>query len=142
MFCLSKISGGKGNEVDRRPYLKQPQTFLSRMNQCRGGGAGAHHPQLGFLVSGGGRFSVYSTTEISKDGRTFSTFTPLGNATGPTKRCCVALDGDDGEFFLAGGTGWGYVSSTAFIHRRGQWDEVEPIPTARYCKKSILLKQV
>ena len=121
--------------------------FLSRMNEARAFAAGAHHLQLGFLVSGGfdGSASLLPTSEISTDGMTFSTFTPLPIAV--YRHCMVALDGDDGEFFLAGGyTGpWtpAYPSSRrAFIHRRSQWDEVGPMPTARGGKKSNLKMQI
>ena len=119
---------------------------LSRMNEARHRAAGAHHPQLGFLVSGGsGGSDLKSTTEISTDGRTFSAYTPLPIRL--YRHCLVALDRDDGEFFLAGGyTGpWtpAYPSSRrAFIHRRSQWDEVGPMPTARGGKKSNLKMQI
>ena len=103
------------------------------MNEARAFAAGAHHPQLGFLVSGGFDGGLKSTTEISMDGRTFSAYTPLPIRL--YRHCLVVLDRDDGEFFLAGGY-TGPSSRRAFIHRGGQWDEVEPMPTGRGGKKS------
>ena len=129
-------------EPNTRPYLNQPHNFLSRMNEARAFAAGAHHPQLGFLVSGGydGYSSLpSSTSEISTDGMTFSTFTPLPIAV--YRHCMVALDRDDGEFFLAGGS-TGPSSRRAFIHRRSHWDEVEPMQTGREGKKSNLKMQI
>jgi len=121
-------------------------SHAARMNEPRANAAGAHHPQVGFLVSGGWNGSSsqdpsgssLSSTEVSTDGRTFSAYTPL--PIGLQGHCMVALDGDDGEFFLAGGwVGAGASpshgeddhSARAFIHRESQWDEVEQMPTAR-----------
>ena len=122
--------------------LFESHIFLSRMNEARAFAAGAHHPQLGFLVSGGydGSFNLLSTSEISTDGMTFSTFTPL--PTPVYRHCMVALDGDDGEFFLAGGWHTGPASRRTFIHRRDQWDEVDLMPTARGGKKLNLKMQI
>ena len=121
--------------------MKQLVIFLPRMNEARSSAAGAHHPQLGFLVSGGyNDGSSKSTTEISSDGRTFSAYTPL-----PIElwgHCMVALDRDDGEFFLAGGWDGYYSSNRAFIHRGGQWDQVKWMWASRYRKKSNSLMQI
>ena len=104
------------------------------MNEERELLAGAHHSQLGFLVSGGyGLYSRLSTTEITTDGMTFTAYTPL--PIGLESHCMVALDGDDGEFFLAGGYSFDY-NRRSFIHRGNRWDEVAPMPTTRYGKKS------
>ena len=123
----------KAKELDTRPYMKQSHIFLSRMNEARRYAAGAHHPQLGFLVSGGWDGNWLASTEISEDGRTFRAHTPLPIRL--SHHCMVALVGDDGEFFLAGGSSWTY-SRKVFIHRGSQWDEVEPMPTPRQCMKS------
>ena len=93
------------------------------MSEYRNVATGAHHPQLGFLVTGGFKnhtLHAMSKTEISKDGRIFSAYTPL--PIGVLRPCLVALDGDDGEFFLAGGNLRIYSSpiNRAFIHRGGQ----------------------
>ena len=122
------------------------------MNEARANAAGAHHPQVGFLVSGGwngsrsqdpsASGSTLSSTEVSTDGRTFSAYTPL--PIGLEGHCMVALDGNDGEFFLAGGLTGGSspsytvddLSARAFIHRESQWDEVEQMPRARSSKNS------
>ena len=122
-------------ELYARSHLKQPDIFLSRMNEARAFAAGAHHPQLGFLVSGGfDGNQLKSTSEISTDGRTFSAYTPLPSKL--YRHCLVALDRDDGEFFLAGGY-TGASSRSAFIHRgRGKWEPVASIPTARGGKRS------
>ena len=114
--------------------LDATKHFLSRMNEVRGGASVAHHPQLGLLVSGGWNGSAdLSSSELSTDGRTFSAFTPLPIAL--SSHCVVALDGDDGEFFLAGGYSFDY-NRRSFIHRGNRWDEVAPMPTTRYGKKS------
>ena len=54
----------------------------------------------------------------------------------------VALDGDDGEFFVAGGYGrdpmeggWKTLNR-AFIHRGNNWDDVAQMATARASKRS------
>ena len=47
----------------RQDNLKQ--NHLSRMNEDRQFAAGAHHPQLGFLVSGGRGNPQLQTTEIT-----------------------------------------------------------------------------
>ena len=101
---------------------------------------GAHHDELGFLVSA----TIRLTTEITTDGVTFNAFTPL--PIGLSNYCMVALDGDDGEFFVGGGDYWkldgnngrSLKSRRAFIYRDNQWDEVAQMPTARSCKKAYL----
>ena len=117
--------------------LDATKHFLSRMNEVRGGASVAHHPQLGLLVSGGWNDSCpcdLSSTELWTDGpTTFSAFTPLPIAL--SSHCVVALDRDDGEFFLAGGYSFDY-NRRSFIHRGNWWDEVAPMPTERYGKKS------
>ena len=127
---------------DKTYLMKQPHIFLYRMNEARWAAAGAHHPQLGFLVSGGwyGNRLATTTTEISKDGRTFSTYTPLPYEL--HGHCMIALDGDDGEFFFAGGSKGGQLQNRAFIHRGGQWVEVERMRRERVCKKSDSLMQI
>ena len=120
--------------------------FSFSMNEPRAHPGGAHHPELGFLVSGGGH--GYKSTEITTDGITFVDFTPI-----PIKiyaHCSVALDGrDDGEFFYAGGHEWAEDwgvqwgergTERAYIHRANQWEEVTPMPTTRRCKKSNLAR--
>ena len=106
------------------------------MNEARYS-AGAHHPDIGFVVTGGqdggGRLS---TTEISRDGITFDYYTPL--PIGLDGHCMVALDGDNGEFFIGGGQSSSGFSNRAFIHKGNHWVEVEQMPTTRACKKSNL----
>ena len=116
-------------------------SFLSRMNETRYMAAGAHHPQRGFLVSGGlsrwDTSGILSSSELSTDGTTFRAYTPL--PIGLVQSCMVALEGGDGEFFLAGGSdaiGGSNKLDRAFIHRSNNWVEVTPMPTARFCKKS------
>ena len=102
---------------------------------------GAHHDELGFLVSA----TIRLTTEITTDGVTFNAFTPLPKSL--NLYCMVALDGDDGEFFVGGGS-YSSCSTTscrndvksrrAFIYKDNQWDEVAQMPTARSCKKAYL----
>ena len=94
------------------------------MNEARYYHAGAHHPDLGFLITGGLDSGYKSTTEISRDGITFEYYTPL--PIGLFGHCMVALDNDDGEFFIGGGFSSG-VSNKAFIHKGNQWVEVEHI---------------
>ena len=96
------------------------------MTEDRYGSAGAHHKDLGFLITGG----VYdiSTTEITTDGITFNAFTPL--PLGLHSHCLVALDGDDGEFFVTAGHSSGCgVCQRTFIHKIDQWNEMESRPT-------------
>jgi len=112
-------------------------SHAGRMNEARLNAVGAHHPQLGFLVSGGSNASyhgdpsgsILSSTEVSTDGRTFSAYTPLPIEL--SGHCMVALDGDDGEFFLAGGRDGLSELDRAFIHRNNAWVEVAAMPTAR-----------
>ena len=110
------------------------------MNEARYYHRAAHHQELGFLITGGGWSGPKSTTEITKDGVTFEVFTPL--PIGLTLHCLVALDGDDGDFFVGGGKS---VSSNAdkraFIHRDNQWVEMMQMPTARHGKKPNLENQ-
>ena len=120
--------------------------FFSRMNEARHYAAGAHHKDLGFLVAGGWNgphgpheYHGVSTTEITTDGVTFDMFTQLPIAL--SSPCMVALDGEDGEFFIAGGSSSSGFSRRAFIHRDNQWDEVEQMETARYGKMSNLEMQ-
>ena len=105
------------------------------MNEARYKSAGAHHPDIGFVITGGEDGGFLSTTEISRDGITFEYYTPL--PIGLYGHCMVALDNDDGEFFIGGGYSSG-VSNKAFIHKGNQWVEVQQMPTARGCKKSNL----
>ena len=116
--------------------------FLLRMKEPYPYNTGAHHDELGFLVSARGSTG---TTEITTDGVTFNAFTPL--PIGLSNYCMVALDGDDGEFFVGGGS-YSSCSTTscrndvksrrAFIYKDNQWDEVAQMPTARSCKKAYL----
>ena len=107
------------------------------MNEKRHKFAGAHHSQLGFLVSGGWQSS---TTEITTDGMTFNAYTPLPLAL--LDHCLVALDRDDGEFFLAGGRTEYDAHNGTYIHRDNHWDNVHDMPTRRYGKKSYLKKSL
>ena len=102
------------------------------MTEERYASAGAHHKDLGFLIAGG----VYdiSTTEITTDGITFTAFTQL--PLGFHSQCLVALNGDDGEFFMAGGhnSGCGQCHR-AFIHKNSQWDEMASLARGRSGKR-------
>ena len=44
----------------------------------------------------------------------------------------VALDRDDGRFFMAGGNG--YRGRKAYIYRGYHWEEVKEMPRHRSCK--------
>ena len=115
--------------------------FSFSMNEPRAHPGGAHHPELGFLVSGGGH--GFKSTEITTDGITFVDYTPIPIAL--YAHCSVALDGrDDGEFFYAGGHervgGGERGTERAYVHRANQWEEVTPMPTTRRCKKSNLAR--
>ena len=118
--------------------------FLLRMKEPYPYNTGAHHDELGFLVSARGSTG---TTEITTDGVTFNAFTPL--PIGLSNYCMVALDGDDGEFFVGGGDYWkldgnngrSLKSRRAFIYRDNQWVEVAQMPTARNCKRAYLEMQ-
>ena len=46
--------------------------------------------------------------------------------------CMVALDRDDGRFFMAGGNG--YRGRKAYIYRGYHWEEVKEMPRHRSCK--------
>ena len=130
-----QLSVVKVNNGGSTFLLDPTKHFLSRMNEARYAFAGAHHPQLGFLVSGGSYAPAgLSSSELSTDGASWVAFTPL--PIGLYSHCMVALDGDDGEFFLAGGR-----SSKVFIHRSHRWDEVEPMPNGRHGEKSNYKKQ-
>ena len=119
-------------------------TFLSRMSETRSVAAGAHHPSLGFLVSGGctatgstrcnGTSARLTSSEVSFDGASWGAFTPL--PIGLSSHCVVALDSNYGVFFLAGGWDGSNQLDRAFIHDNIYWVEVTPMPTARYGKKS------
>ena len=105
------------------------------MNESRRQSVGALHQSLGFLITGG---FLITSSEITTDGAVFQDFTPLPTAV--YGHCMVALDGDDGEFFVGGGKAPydGGTSRRAFIHRGNQWVEVEQMPTARSGNKSNL----
>ena len=111
------------------------------MNEARTRSAAAHHKDLGFLVTGGVP-GPKSSTEISKDGITFEAFTPL--PVGLAHHCAVALDGDNGDFFIAGGaTSSGDLSKRAFIHRGNQWVEMKQMDLAHNSgKKPNLEKKI
>ena len=103
------------------------------MKEARKFFAAAHHQVKGFLVSGSNDRTRLSSTEITVDGITFADFTPLPFALGDN--CMVALDGDDGDFFLGGGDlPVSKHNKRAFIHRGNQWVEVREMPTARQGK--------
>ena len=121
------------NEFDKSQF--DIPIFLSRMKEARNIAAGAHHQQLGFLISGGYRAGYLSTTEITTDGVTFNYFTPL--PFGLYLHCMVALDGDDGEFIIVGGFSGSY-EKRAFIHKSNQWVQMASMTTARDCKMSDL----
>ena len=99
------------------------------MNDRRIYAAGAHHATLGFLVTGGNLAGPHST-EITTDGITFSTFSPLP-VDQLHNHCMVALDGEEGEFFVAGGN----KRNTTFIYRENQWVAKMPMPKWRMCMK-------
>ena len=104
------------------------------MDEVRYLAAGAHHASLGFLVSGGKDGSArLSSSELSSDGATWGAYTQLPIEV--NSHCLVALDRDDGDFFLTGGSSGGTLKR-AFIHRTNSWVEVTAMPTARYGKKS------
>ena len=114
--------------------------FFSRMNQARRYAAGAHHNSLGFLVSGGSHSGSdrsgsagLSSSELSTEGATWGAYTPLPIEL--IAHCMVALDGNDGDFFLAGGFD-GSRQDLVFIHRSNNWVEVPQMPTVRNRKKS------
>ena len=48
----------------------------------------------------------------------------------------VALDGDNGEFFVVGGDRNGGIEKRAFMHKNNQWNEKTPMTTARVGKKT------
>ena len=106
------------------------------MNEARYKSAGAHHPDIGFVITGGEDRGFLSTTEISRDGITFESYTPL--PIGLEGHCMVALEGNDGEFFIGGGYSSSGYSNRAFIHKGNEWVEVEQMPTARTSKESNL----
>ena len=109
------------------------------MNEARVYSRAAHHQELGFLITGGGWPEGISTTEITKDGATFEVFTPL--PIGLAGHCVVALEGDDGDFFVGGGYDGSNNNKRTFIHRGNQWVEMMQMPTARQCKKPNLEMQ-
>ena len=51
--------------------------------------------------------------------------------------CMVALDRDDGRFFMAGGNG--YRGRKAYIYRGYHWEEVKEMPRHRSCKLTDIL---
>ena len=107
------------------------------MNQARTKAAGAHHNSLGFVVSGGSvsGSAGLSSSELSTEGATWGTYTPL--PIGLSSHSMVALDRNDGDFFLAGGEGVdGLRVDHVFIHRSDNWVEVTQMPTVRTRKKS------
>ena len=109
-------------------------TFLSRMNEARQWAAAAHHPRLGFMVSGGWSGSTsLSSSELSTDMATFNAYTSIPIRL--HRHCVVAMDRNDGDFFLAGGVGSNQVDR-AFIHRSSNWVEVRKMSTARNGTKS------
>ena len=129
--------------------------FLSSMIEQRQGSVAAHHEQLGFLITGGEKSAwndgwqrqiTHSSTEITKDGLIFESFTELPFLL--SRHCLVALDVEEGEFFLGGGlrggydANWNYIPTStigkAFFHRGNQWIEVPAMPTARNSKKPNL----
>ena len=109
------------------------------MTESRVRSAGAHHKDLGLLITGG--WEAKTTTEITTDGINFNAFTPLpvtGNVIpvgGLSDHCMVALDGggEDGDFFVGGGYSSHGLSEKAYIYRDNQWAEVEEM-TKRYSK--------
>ena len=110
-------------------------TFLSRMNEARQWAAAAHHPRLGFMVSGGLSGSTYlPSSELSTDMVTFNAYTSI--PFGLLRHCVVAMDRNDGDFFLAGGVDGSNRVDRAFIHSSSNWVEVRKMPTARDGTKS------
>ena len=110
-------------------------TFLSRMDRGRYFAAGAHHVSLGFLVSAGWDDSAVSSSVLTTDGTTWDAYTtPLPIAV--YDHCMVALDRNDGDFFLVGGYDDSNRMDRAFILRSSNWVEVTAMPTARSSKKS------
>ena len=121
------------------------------MNEARFASAGAHHKDLGFLISGGA-FNTpvpdndpVATTEISTDGITFNAFTQL--PLGLHSHCMVALDGDDGEFLVIGGHTSSHFSQQpdyswsplVLKHKNNQWQEMNNwMPTDRLGKEPNL----
>ena len=114
------------------------------MNEARAYGSAALHQNLGFLITGGQGPRGIPSAEISTDGGvTFSDFNFLDHSRSLYFHCIVALNGDNGDFFVGAGfnqhSGSGEpITNRAFILRGNQWVEVTPMPTARYGKKSNL----
>ena len=77
-----------------------------------------------------------STAEQTRDGRNFSSFTPLPLAL--NSHCLVSLDneGGSGDLFLTGG--WDRIadeSKKSFLYKSGNWRPVADMPTARSGKE-------
>lgn len=110
------------------------------MKEARRAHAAAHHKDLGFLITGGEDGGYKSSTEITKDGVTFEDFDPLPYSV--TKHCAVALDGPNGDFFVAGG--WSSSApdeKRAFVYKGSNWVQMSSMAIGRNGKKTNLGRQ-
>ena len=104
------------------------------MSEARWLNAAAFVPKEGWIITGGvGDGGRLSTAEQTRDGRNFSSFTPLPLAL--AGHCLVSLDdeGGSGDLFLTGGWDSNTVDSKkSFLYKSGNWRPVADMPTSRF----------
>ena len=108
------------------------------MSEARFWSAAAFIPKEGWIITGGnaGGGRRLSTAEQTRDGRNFSSFTPLPLAL--DSHCLVSLDdeGVSGDLFLTGGNDSNAdKSKKSFLYKSGNWRPVADMPTAREGKE-------
>ena len=125
------LCGGRDND---RPeswaydFQRDKWNVCGKTSEARSFSAAATHPKYGWVVTGG--YGGGSSAEVTRDGKTFQSFTPLPLPL--HSHGLVSLgEGGSGDFFLTGGWDGSDDNNKSFIHSAGSWRQVADMPTAR-----------